>query len=152
MTERIEITNEGRKWVGTPYQHQARVLGAGVDCVQLLLAVGLPTGAMVLDDEFARNKEWHNYSRTPNPRALMAFCDRYLHRIPKESFKLADILVFAWRPHMPQHFGIVSSWEPKRMIHAYSSVQWCAEHSFDHEWKDRHVASYTWKPFAEEYA
>jgi NlpC/P60 family putative phage cell wall peptidase len=152
MTERVEIADEVRKWVRTPYHHQARVLGVGVDCVQLIVGTGEPIGILELDEYFRRNKEWHNYSRTPNPRALIAFCDRYLHRIPKESYKLGDILVFAWRAHMPQHFGIVSSWEPKRMVHAHSEVKWCAEHSLDKEWLDRHVASYTWKPFAGEYA
>jgi cell wall-associated NlpC family hydrolase len=36
---RARICTEARRWLGTPWRHRARVLGAGVDCAQLLLAV-----------------------------------------------------------------------------------------------------------------
>jgi len=37
--ERQRVIAEARKWLGTPWHHNARVLGAGVDCAQLLVAV-----------------------------------------------------------------------------------------------------------------
>ena len=151
MTTRQQIADEARKWVNTPYQHQARVMGAGVDCVQLVVGTGLATGALQLDSYFEKNKEWHGYSRTPNPRSLMEFTDRYLLRVPKHLYKLGDVLVFAWRPNMPQHFSIVSALNPTYMVHAHSHVRWCAEHVFDKEWQDRHVATYSWKQFEAEY-
>lgn len=39
MTLREAIVFEARRWLGTPFHHGARVLGAGVDCVNLLAAV-----------------------------------------------------------------------------------------------------------------
>ena len=30
---------EARRWIGTPYQHQASVLGAGCDCLGVLRGV-----------------------------------------------------------------------------------------------------------------
>jgi NlpC/P60 family putative phage cell wall peptidase len=37
--ERKRILIEARKWIGTPYHHKGRVLGAGVDCGGLIYEV-----------------------------------------------------------------------------------------------------------------
>jgi cell wall-associated NlpC family hydrolase len=36
---RDQVVAEALRWEGTPYHHRARVLGVGVDCAQLPLAV-----------------------------------------------------------------------------------------------------------------
>ena len=36
---REQIAAQAMAWIGTPYHHHARVLGAGVDCAQLVAAV-----------------------------------------------------------------------------------------------------------------
>jgi len=38
----LSAVEEARAWIGTPFHHGARVLGAGVDCGQLLAAVYQP--------------------------------------------------------------------------------------------------------------
>lgn len=37
--ERAAVVAAVRAWLGTPFHHEARIQGAGVDCCQLLLAV-----------------------------------------------------------------------------------------------------------------
>lgn len=44
MVTREQIVQQALTWEGTPYHHQARCKGAGVDCVQLLLGVVYEVG------------------------------------------------------------------------------------------------------------
>lgn len=37
--QRLQVLQEARSWLHTPYHHHGRVKGAGVDCAQLLCAV-----------------------------------------------------------------------------------------------------------------
>ncbi len=49
MTEqamRERIVAEATSWLGTPYHHMGRVKGAGVDCLQILIAVYSAVGLM----------------------------------------------------------------------------------------------------------
>src|SRR5882724_8889590 len=39
MTKRDEIVAEAKTWLGTPWHHQGRIKGGGVDCVMLLAEV-----------------------------------------------------------------------------------------------------------------
>lgn len=41
---RAAICAEARTWLGTPYHHMARIKGAGVDCLQILIAVYAASG------------------------------------------------------------------------------------------------------------
>lgn len=36
---RAAIVAEARRWLGTPYRHQASVIGAGADCLGLVRGV-----------------------------------------------------------------------------------------------------------------
>jgi NlpC/P60 family putative phage cell wall peptidase len=46
---RARIVAEARSWCGTPYHHMARIKGAGVDCLQILIAIYSAVG-LVPDD------------------------------------------------------------------------------------------------------
>lgn len=37
--ERVAVVAEARSWISTPYHHQAKIKGAGVDCATLLACV-----------------------------------------------------------------------------------------------------------------
>ena len=37
--QRAAIIAEARSWLGTPYHHEARIKGVGVDCAQILVGV-----------------------------------------------------------------------------------------------------------------
>jgi cell wall-associated NlpC family hydrolase len=58
---RQAVCDEARRWLGTPWHHRQRLLGAGVDCAQLLLAVyesvGLLQPGQVDPGEYPM--DWH---------------------------------------------------------------------------------------------
>ena len=61
---RQQITKEARSWIGTPYQHQSRVKGVGVDCAMFIAEVGNNLG--LLDpSKIVPNysKQWHLHNK-----------------------------------------------------------------------------------------
>jgi cell wall-associated NlpC family hydrolase len=60
VTLREQIVEEARTWLHTPYHHHARIKGAGVDCVWLLIEVYRQFG-LVADDFDPGNysNEWY---------------------------------------------------------------------------------------------
>jgi cell wall-associated NlpC family hydrolase len=58
---RAAVAVEARRWIGTPYHHHGRVLGAGVDCVQLLCAVFEACGLAQRIDCGDYAWDWHQH-------------------------------------------------------------------------------------------
>ena len=61
MTEtdkRAAVVAEAHTWLRTPYQHHARVKGAGVDCGQILIAVYAATGVIEEFDPGEYPSDW----------------------------------------------------------------------------------------------
>lgn len=58
------IVEHALKWLNTPYHDQARVLGVGVDCAQLVAAVGIELG-LVQPSQIPTdyNPQWHFHNR-----------------------------------------------------------------------------------------
>jgi len=57
--QRAAVVAEARRWIGTPYHHQADVLGAGVDCGMLLVRVYVDTGVVPPFDPRPYSVQWH---------------------------------------------------------------------------------------------
>lgn len=107
---------EARRWIGTPFRHQGRLRGQGVDCVGFLLGV-----ARALDLEV---HDQADYGEVPSPAQLMsamhAHCDRTSavdleptslqgDSAETHGYRPGDLVVFALaEPSMPQHVGIVT--------------------------------------------
>jgi hypothetical protein len=105
------------------------VKGVGVDCVGLLTGIArelnLPD---VFDPMSARGAPYRGYGREPNPQLLLQACAEYLDEIPKSRAGLGDILLMAFdSKRNPRHFGIVTSREPPKMVHAYVGLRQCFE-------------------------
>jgi cell wall-associated NlpC family hydrolase len=58
-SQREQIVAEAKTWLGTPFHHQGRVKGAGVDCVMLLLEVYAATGIIKPYDPGFYPHDWH---------------------------------------------------------------------------------------------
>ena len=39
MMDRAALLTEARRWIGTPYRHQASTMGSGADCLGLIRGV-----------------------------------------------------------------------------------------------------------------
>lgn len=138
MTTRQQLIDEARTWLGTPYHHQGRVKGVGVDCINFVLGVAEATD--LIPDGFSM-EPYSGYGRIPDPKKIIGGCERFMDRIDKKEARMGDVLVLRF-VREPQHFAIVSNDNPRRMIHSYASVLKVTEQIIDAEWESKIVAAY----------
>lgn len=138
---RAAVVREARSWLDTPYRHQARVKGRGVDCVGLIIASGVDAGVMTFSTEaFA---PWARYGRLPNPVKMREGLEHFLRPLAKDEEPLpGDVAWFAWREGLPMHLGILAEDEVLAegrltVIHATSQIGQVVEHGFAGEWPSR---------------
>ncbi len=131
------VVAEARRWIGTPYLHQASALGHGTDCLGLVRGVwrGLlgPEPAIVPP----YSADWAEAS---GREILQAAAHCWL--IPAMGAEVAagDILLFRMRQgRIAKHLGIASG--PDRFIHAYSGHS-VVESALAAPWARRIVARY----------
>lgn len=117
MIARADIVAAARSLIGTPFRHQARLPGVGIDCLNLIGEVGLRVGADGCE-QWAADPDLSSYGRTPRPDILLRKCDEYLDRVSLAAVGLGDVLVMAFKV-FPQHFAIVSRVNPTYIVHAY---------------------------------
>lgn len=100
------ILDAARTYIGTPFHHQQRAKGYGVDCVGLIVCAARDAGYTVRDVT--------NYPRDPDGASLVRIVSEQLERV--ETPEPGDVLMF-WvaRPGLPQHVGIYAG---ATMIHA----------------------------------
>lgn len=138
MITPADIVACARSWLDTPYQHQARLKGVGVDCAGLIIGVANELG--ISDFNIS------TYGKQPEPVKMGEYLDSYLDRVPIGQLREGDIL---WlRVEDPQHLAIVTSMSPRIMIiHAFAflPVQKCVEHGAGKYWQDRITACYRYR-------
>lgn len=129
-----DIVAEARSWLDTPFRHQGRVRGVGVDCAGVVVQVGQALGLVEYDTT--------NYGRQPVPSRMGEILDRYLVRILLQDVQPGDI--YWMRFGDPMHVAIASTLEDGRagIIHAYSHIGRCVEHGLDVKWRRRIVRAY----------
>lgn len=132
------VVAAARSYIGTPFLHQGRHKGIGVDCAGLLLGVAESLG--LAHEDYPRR----NYSRWPLlGHHLYDFIARQTREITAEEVNAGSILLF-WihRAHLPQHLAIVS--EQGRIVHAWSDAGRVIEtHVAD--WLPRVYARFDWE-------
>ena len=119
---------EGRRWIGTPYCHQASVMGAGADCLGFLRGVWRAT----LGDEPERPPAYSSdWSEASGDERLLAAAMRHLLPIEPGQAGIGDVLLFRMRASAPaKHVGLLvsESLEQGRILHAYSGHGVCETH------------------------
>lgn len=111
---RQAIVDEAARWLGTPFAHRQRVLGAGVDCAQLLAAVYESVGLLRGVD----------LGRYPRDWMLHQSDERYLDALERVAVPVTepepgDVAVFRVGRAVA-HAGIVVSWP--LIIHAQTGA------------------------------
>ena len=107
-----------RRWIGTPYQHQASVLGAGCDCLGLVRGVWRDLHGAEVRTIPAYGPDW---SETGSTEALWAALTQHL--TPTNGpLKPGQVLLFRMRAgSVAKHLGILSDGtDSPKFIHAYS--------------------------------
>lgn len=99
---RSNVVSCARSMLGTPYHHQARLPGIGLDCIGLVICVARQCGLV------PSNFEIPTYSRMPDGR-LMPQAGEYMTSIAQSEMQIADVVVLALDTE-PQHFGILADY------------------------------------------
>lgn len=116
---RDDIVTAARRWIGTPYHHQASLRGIGCDCLGLLRGVWRevvgPEPAVVP----AYRPDW---AEAGTGETLMLAARAYLVPLAADDEAGAgDVLLFRWRQHLPaKHCGILTGSDS--MIHAHDGA------------------------------
>jgi NlpC/P60 family putative phage cell wall peptidase len=131
-----QIIAEARTWIGTPFHHQGRVKGVGVDCIGL--AIGVAKALRYVHQDF----EYTGYKRTPFGTTLVdvmrssGFVDEVRNPMP------GDILVFRVATD-PQHVAFLTAEET--LIHSYAQARKVCEAGYDDEWRKLFVTAFRFK-------
>lgn len=140
MTDKI--VEEARKWLDVPWKHQGRSRN-GIDCVGLLVAVGVELGY------FTRDYDYTNYPRrSAHSRDFIAIFDDLaakgvLHKKRVFDFQPGDIALLK-EPIFPCHCGIIGSKYGKTsLIHGHAKRRKVVEDLYyESGWNKLHVATY----------
>lgn len=143
MTTGAEIVAEGRTWLRTPFHHQGRVKGVGVDCGGVPLETGKALGLLPADAVIT------GYPRQPDGTSLLAHCDRWLVRIPRTAMAPGDVIVVRF-DRDPQHVALLGDYRHGglSMIHALGTPDGrgeVVEHRLDAGTLARLVAAYRFR-------
>ena len=137
MITSTDIIQSARKWIGTPFVHQGRCLGAGVDCAGVV--IGVAQDLNIAPDDFADPK---GYAPNPANRLIEQLMDKWLVRVPKGNAKPGDILFFRYA-RLPQHMGILT--DRGTFIHAYKVGPGVVEVTYDRAWQRATVRAYRFR-------
>lgn len=116
-----KIITLARECIGTPFHHQARKLGVGMDCagpvVHMLKGLDLPVNDCIA------------YPRHPYKGMMETILENEpaLQSIPKNELRAGDVLLMKFRKH-PQHLAICCG---DTFVHCYSGIGRCVEQSLD---------------------
>jgi cell wall-associated NlpC family hydrolase len=123
------LVAEARRWLGTPFRHQGRIRGEGVDCIGLVLE---PARALGLTDY-----RTGAYSRLPDAGAMREELARHLITVARADVRPGDILLLA-APLSPCHLALVGELaDTLTMIHASGPIGRVVEHGIDPAWDGR---------------
>ena len=129
--DKNRIIDKAREYKGTPYVHQRRNV-AGLDCIGLIITVGLDLGYQIDHSRYA-------YEKIPNPNVLYGGLDENFTRVIK--YQPGDILVFRFTIE-PQHVAIYTG---DTIIHAYEKATKVVEHRFSNSWRSRVLRAYRYE-------
>jgi NlpC/P60 family putative phage cell wall peptidase len=126
------IVAEARRWLGTPYHHQASLKGVGCDCLGLLR--GVWRGVVGREPELPPAYSW-DWAEASRAESLRDAARRHLIEIAPGEFAAGDVLLFRMSRAAPaKHCAIATSLT--HMIHAWTGHA-VAEAPIDRFWRRR---------------
>lgn len=139
------VVTAARTWVGTPFRHQGRMKGSGVDCWNLVRCVGEETGYLhIAPQEF---KSFEGYKRVPADGLLTKALDTFLIN----SWSIDAInhlpgyvaLIKRRLGEDPKHCAIIAKHKDRlTLIHSAENYGGCQEHTLTQWWLARIVRLY----------
>ena len=140
---RDDVVAEARRWLGTPYHHQASVHGIGTDCLGLVRGVWRALHGAEAETVPPYSRDWAEASGT---ETMLAAARRHLIERDRTAIAPGDILIFRYRVHaVAKHAGILSG--PATMIHAMEGRA-VVEVPFGQWWRRHLVAAFSFPGIA----
>lgn len=145
---RAAVVAEARRWLRTPFLHQADRRGVGCDCAGLLRGVCIELGVFPRDYRALPSAApFLGYARVPDGRSMEQACIAFMTPIAARSdMQPGDAMLIRWGRN-PQHMGIVGDYVHGglSLIHAFSTSDGkgsVIEHRLDESMLRRFVAAY----------
>ena len=134
------VVAEARRWIGTPYLHQASVKGAGTDCLGLLRGLWRSIHGKEPEAVPPYTEDWAEPDRR---EILLEAARRWLVERPLANEAPGDVLLFRMRSGgIAKHLGIQSEIGAEaRFIHSYSG-QGVVESPLSQPWRRRIAARF----------
>jgi len=118
---RQAIVSEARRWIGTPYMHQASALQAGCDCLGLVRGVWRAVIGPEPEHPGAYSPDW---AEAGGVDRLLDAGRRHFTEADAGQWRAGDVLVFRWHAEAPaKHMGVATS--HTCMIHAHEGASVC---------------------------
>lgn len=140
--KREQVCDVALTYLDTPFHHQGRLKGVGLDCAGLVVSVAK-------ECELYKGKviDMSNYSMIPDGKSLMATLIRGTSKQKSfDELKIGDILLMNFLRN-PQHLAIYMP--NNKIIHSYSTAGKVIIHDFDEQWKNRVVAVFEFQNIEE---
>ena len=137
QTTRDAIVIMARRWIDTPYHHQASLCGVGADCLGLIRGVWRELYGSDAEAPPAYSRDWAEAS---GRETMLEAAARHLMAVPVSSADAADVVVFRLRPGVvAKHAAILTG--PQTMIHAMEGAA-VAEVALTNWWQRRIAAAF----------
>ncbi len=117
-TTRADIVLCARRWLGTPYQHQASLIDVGCDCLGLVRGIWRELIGPEPEAPPPYSADW---AEAGGKDTLLFAARRYLVPKDKKDWQAGDVMLFRWRAHLPaKHLAVVTAKD--MMIHAHDGA------------------------------
>ncbi|MCB1544559.1 MAG: C40 family peptidase, partial [Rhodoblastus sp.] len=115
---REDVVAVARKWLGTPYRHQASLCGVGCDCLGLVRGLWRELVGPEPEPMRPYSPDW---AEAGGGETLLELGDRYFESVASRAWRKGDVLVFRFYDGVPaKHLAIAT--DERRMIHAHDGA------------------------------
>jgi len=133
MTLAERIVEEANSYIGTPFLHQGKLRGYGVDCAHFVANV---INAARLNSEAIEIP--HNYKPTEDGTIMMSLLGANAEFIQTEDRQPGDVLALIaeslTHPDVPRHLAFVVEVTPKTTFITHASQHGVRRHRMDGHW------------------
>ena len=124
--ERAAVVAQARRWIGTPYHHNAAVMGAGIDCGRILIEAFAGAGMIDRFTPQPYSHQWHLHQGAEvYADIVLGFATEVAYAPPMPP---ATVLLFR-HGRTFSHGALVTDWP--NIIHAYAAADRVEEVSIE---------------------
>jgi NlpC/P60 family putative phage cell wall peptidase len=134
---RAIIVMAARRWIGTPYRHQASLPGIGCDCLGFVRGVWRDVIGVEPEITPPYSPSW---AEAGDGERLLEALSRHFQPVARADCRPGDVLAFRFRAHLPAtHLAILTT--SMQMAHAHSDAR-VVEVPLGAPWRKRLAATF----------